>query len=380
MAKITYKLYKFDPNKATAGSLCVVLTSEAEPYIKDDKISNVQLNQDNTKLIPTPGFVGTGICRVLPNSRFIITISGSSYTFNSFGNADNDACFIRLAEVQDINTDTGDVVSSSTKTTTTRSASPDPEGDYTWDTEITTGGQITINNLNARDQFAIQALRGILARVDNPSTLSNNEMNFYCNVAYQWAANMMTAAANSRSTLTVDSSGSSTIADNVNYEEVPIPENNTEKYLNNIVYALQRTDAVIGQEPVIVNGEPTGETKKIIAERLTAPNIEEWLDKYKVLYKYRDVEEATNDNWSWDNNIWEKEGYDSVEGEHTNDVAKTLPTWRKVVKVSVVEMPELIQAIKDMTIQIKRIADSNEEIDTFDETFDGSFHPAKTNN
>lgn len=375
MIKTTYKLQTFDPTKAK-GSLCVVVNRGSSDIQDGTVISNVDI-QNNT-VVPNPNFIGTGICKKAPDAKFFVVIQGENYTFDKFGRCLQNINYTAfLGTVQNTNTVAGDVVNSSTTTTITRGMTPEGEE---WNTTVSGEGQTTVSNLSARDHFAIHALRGMLNKIDDPSELSDSEINHYCSAAYQWAANMMTVAAESRTTLTVEREEGQTSASNVNYEEVDVPETNTEKFLNNIVYALQRTDAVIGEEPVMVNGVPTGKTQQIVAERLTAPNIEAWLKDYKVLYKYRNIQEATDDNWSWGNGVWTKEGYDAVGGEYTNDAAKDLPTWRKVVKVSVVEMPDLIQAIKDLTIQVKKIADDKEPVDVFDATFDGSFHPNTNSN
>ena len=96
--------------------------------------------------------------------------------------------------------------------------------------------------MGIRDQFAAQALRGILGHIENPESISNNEMNLYCSAAYQWAANMMVAAAAARATNKYDSSGSGTSDDPTRSSDPANLESNTELLLNDLYRALSRTD------------------------------------------------------------------------------------------------------------------------------------------
>jgi hypothetical protein len=155
----------------------------------------------------------------------------------------------------------GSVIESSSTTTYTR-------GDDGYEPSPQPGealGNILIDSLKPRDQFAVQALRGILARIDHPEALSINEMNYYCNAAYQWAANMMKVAADSRERIEDERTPESG-------EEVQIDgelESNTEKLLNNIKAELASTNANV-----------TVEGTDVKAERVTMPLLEALVRNY----------------------------------------------------------------------------------------------------
>lgn len=190
--KITYSLSDFDPLKAASGALCVMV---------EKNYSAGTITNTNTS------FGGVGICKSKNADRYLLTVSSIGYEFNNKGNSveeTSSAYKLLLGEVLQDLTGAGGAVGSNTRTVVTRSA----DGSYSSTTtdEDTT---VLVDSLTARDNFAINALRTLMQRADkDPSTLSNNEMAFYCDVAYQWAANMMSAAAKVRATME-DESGPS---------------------------------------------------------------------------------------------------------------------------------------------------------------------------
>lgn len=127
---------------------------------------------------------------------------------------------------------------------------------------------IVIESLNAKDQFAIQILRSILDKVNNPSDLSKNEMAYYSEVAYTWAGYMMKESSEARSVIK-----NSTPSDSTKTEEVVYLEGNTEKLLNNIAAALDKTNAKI----------TVGQEVDLIAERITIPELNKLIEDLKTL-------------------------------------------------------------------------------------------------
>lgn len=184
MITTKYKLSNFDYNKVYQGILCAIVKDASN----DDIINNTDIE-----------IVGIGVCQVKTQGNFLIVIDGVEYTFNSTGegtsnNASN--CRLAFAEIKDNIFNAGNAIGISEKKVTTKSA----DGSVTIEIKDE-ASIIDIDTLNARDQFAIQILTSMMRYIENPFNLSNNEMSFYCNSAYQWAANMMTTAAKTRTTI-----------------------------------------------------------------------------------------------------------------------------------------------------------------------------------
>lgn len=235
MAKMTYTLKDFDPIEAKAGVLCVVVKNEYTAnqietiIVKDNKGTNNE------------NFIGAGICRYDGADTYNIVIDNITYKFNKKGEgiySSANKYKIKLG-VAHVNISTsGNAANSSSTTVTTRG----DDGTKT-ETDYSKGSVIMIDNLNARDEFAIRALSEMLSQIPNPSVVSNSEMNFYCNAAYQWAANMMEVAANARGTVTTKktegSSGSNTSSSgSVSDSDL---SSNTERLLKDIGTALEKS-------------------------------------------------------------------------------------------------------------------------------------------
>lgn len=105
-------------------------------------------------------------------------------------------------------------------------------------TQVSTVGtmSVAVENLNARDQFAIQMLKSFMSGADNPETFDGDKISYYCDAAYKWASYLMATAASVRTIVEKEDSDS------------PIgPEDlasNTEVLLDSIVRALSKTIVV----------------------------------------------------------------------------------------------------------------------------------------
>ena len=234
MAKQTYILKPFESNKASSGALCVMVKNGVS-----DKITNI--NSDGTT---NPNFMGAGIC-TQGNGGFTMMINGVVYQFNSKGEGLHPlsirSCKLMLGEIEATINTSGNAATSNTTTIVTRGQ----DGSTTTKVDYSKTNDVIIDSLNARDEFAVNVLKQLLSSVPNPSALSNNEMNFFCNRAYQWAANMMEASANARGSFTQEASTATGTPSNVTTRADVTTESlssNTEKLLNNIVSALERTD------------------------------------------------------------------------------------------------------------------------------------------
>lgn len=234
MAKQTYILKPFESSKASSGALCVMVKNGVS-----DKITNI--NSDGTT---NPNFMGAGIC-TQGNGGFTMMINGVVYQFNSKGEGLHPLsirdCKLMLGEIEATINTSGNAATSNTTTIVTRGQ----DGSTTTKVDYSKTNDVIIDSLNARDEFAVNVLKQLLSSVPNPSALSNNEMNFFCNRAYQWAANMMEASANARGSFTQESSTTTGTPSNVTTRADVSSDSlssNTEKLLNNIVSALERTD------------------------------------------------------------------------------------------------------------------------------------------
>lgn len=234
MAKQTYILKPFESSKASSGVLCVMVKNGVS-----DKITNI--NSDGTA---NSNFMGAGIC-TQGNGGFTMMINGVVYQFNSKGEGLHPLSIrtwkLMLGEIEATINTSGNAATSNTTTIVTRGQ----DGSTTTKVDYSKTNDVIIDSLNARDEFAVNVLKQLLSSVPNPSALSNNEMNFFCNRAYQWAANMMEASANARGSFTQEASTTTGTPSNVTTRANVTTESllsNTEKLLNNIVSALERTD------------------------------------------------------------------------------------------------------------------------------------------
>ena len=220
--KVTYNLKNFVAAKASSGALCVMT-------LKNYSSGTITSIDD--------AFRGAGICRLAAPKTYALTVSSVVYLFNEMGNSvdeDSENYKLHLGEIPQDLTGAGGAVESDIKTVVTRAT----DGTYTSDT-VEQANTVLIESLNARDNFAINALRTIMMRADkDPATLSNNEMAYYCDVAYQWASNMMTAAAKVRATIE-DESGPSV-------DEASLTSN-TEKLLYDM------SEAIIDSKEIMEN-------------------------------------------------------------------------------------------------------------------------------
>jgi hypothetical protein len=161
----------------------------------------------------SPGlyYHGTGICK-FSNGLYVLTINGISYTFdnNGIGNSSNAKDYMLLnCTVEKDLVFIGNAAKSRSSSTITKNA----EGTSIVE-QYGEEKNIVVSSLNARDQFAIQALQFLVAKEKNPASLGDNEITDYCDAAYRWAANMMEAAANARAEY-LDKTGASVAVDDL---------------------------------------------------------------------------------------------------------------------------------------------------------------------
>lgn len=343
--RTVYKLKAFDSAAAMAGALCVMYKKEPETAVQEDtEISNIKVDGEGIGS-PNEDFMGAGVCTFKEPNKFLFLLDSKYYAFNEKGyGANGDSLDYKLwlaelsgvskAEVQTVGRwiKTGvKVVNKITLDEPVANAGQTPtfdDGDETLidvgsgGTGSGTGGSssgtggssahsshtdepvkkivdntsiqytqdademdtmIQIASLNARDEFATQVLNGMLSKLPSPAGLSDNEMNYYCNAAYQWAANMMAASARSRSTDDDQTSSSA------NMEQTTALESNTEKLLHNLVVAtgeikssLQRTDEATTTGSG--DNQTTSYAERVTLKGVTMSSIQALIDQQRGMY------------------------------------------------------------------------------------------------
>lgn len=227
--KTVYTLSDFDREKAAAGGLCAVVKRDA---------NLTEITVYTGSATESADHKGVGVCKAFPTNTFKITIKGVTYTFDGSGLpvSTNAATFIlKMADSSDAAViPAGNVIGRNT--VVTRSSSGEAQVD-----EAESNTNIAITGLNARDHFANKALEGIMAQIDNPASLSDSDINYYCEASYQWATYMMSAAAKARA-----ADGESSSDDDI--DELT---DNTEKLLYKIAEAIENSGSSSSSSQVV---------------------------------------------------------------------------------------------------------------------------------
>ena len=256
MVKVIYNFSAFDSSQASSGKLCVMVKNTVS-----DTTQNFETVDDYG--VVNTNYGGAGLCKVTGSNEYTLRIDGIDYAFNHLGKPANYTArdgswkLVMGTVVKELSEVGSDVTGY--QVVTTRGGTDEGSTiDYT-ETKLK-----AIDSLTARDQFAAQALRGMLGHIEDPATLSKSEINFYCNMAYEWAANMMAAAADTRVN-EMDYQGETPTSD----VEVGDLETNTEKLLNNLILELAKTNINVGsaQDPHY-------------AERISNPGMERIVNDY----------------------------------------------------------------------------------------------------
>jgi hypothetical protein len=261
MARIKYQVSAFSQELAKAYSLVAMVKTDVTP-------TSVLYNIDEQG-VANPKFKGAGIAKYKSSSgRFEFWYDGKTYLFSTSGeSSDSPSAGYRLMMakvIENVNPSGNSVIGTNTGSATRNSDGSITPGGITYDNR-----PILIDSQNARDQFATEILNSILQKLDvDPANLDSSTRSHYCQVAYDWAANMMTAAANARGTLTDETESSAS----ARQEAIGSLESNTDKLLNNLIVALERTDEV-----------KTEAGKEVYSKKVTLPDIQGLLDKMDVL-------------------------------------------------------------------------------------------------
>lgn len=215
MATTVYSLgagSTFNQSEALAGRLCIIVASSYDPG-----------EHPTIDASDTTNFKGSGFVKVVNNTLTLVVDNIPWYfDINGIGigaNSNGYKLYLGVVDTTGI-TVHGNYIEGIHANPQTRSGA----------------NSIIIDNLNPLDQFAIQALQSILNKVQNPTDLSDSDVNRYCQAAYQWASNMMVNAANLRNDITdnyTQSQGTATVSS---------LDSNIEKLLNNLIIELASTN------------------------------------------------------------------------------------------------------------------------------------------
>lgn len=259
MAKITYTLLTFNSSKASQGALVVMVRKDITGSVTNEPAVGTEIQPFN----------GAGVCKALNNSQFTFSYNSNSYLFNNKGEAISQNALnykLMLGQIQQNLSDAGSTVNSSTTIKTSMTRGEDDSIDY--NTTISDApSTVLIDQLNARDHFAVQALRAMLEHAPDPSALSDSVMADYCDKAYRWAANMMSAAASTRAVMEDDTaSGGGT-----EEASVGVLSTNEEKLLNNIIVAIEALEDTVTTVKESLNSINTtlGQIKEAIEDSNT---------------------------------------------------------------------------------------------------------------
>lgn len=238
IARTQYKLSEFKAEEAKAYSLVAMVKDTAS--ITSPIYNLLETGADN------PDFKGAGICRSgSGSSAFSLTIEGTTYLFNTSGlPAHSAANGYRLYMA--VIVETIDASGNAATGTQTGNVTRDADGNIIDNgTTYNINKTIAIDSLNARDQFAVEALNSIISKMEqDPTTLNDSAISHYCQQAYKYAAYMMTASANARGTFDDETASTS----DAKKAAVGALENNTDKLLNNIIVTLERAQKKEGAE------------------------------------------------------------------------------------------------------------------------------------
>lgn len=223
IAFTTYQLAAFDSDKAKAGSLVAMVnsnTSETASFSTDE--------------IGT-GFKGVGVCVYAGSNSLTLTIDGDTFYFTETGTpgtSHSNGYKLLMASIKETVYTAGNAATGTQTNTVTRSSTGNVfVGDTT--TEAST---VLIDSLNVRDKFALSALNSIISKMgQDPATLSDASISYYCSQAYRYAAYMMASSASARSTF----QDQTTATGEASVNEL---DSNTDKLLNNLIVELKRTD------------------------------------------------------------------------------------------------------------------------------------------
>ena len=193
--------------------------------------------------------VGAGICSEKDSTgRYSCVVDGIVYKFTPSGKpANNEAsnwwCYLAKANKEAV--DAGTVVGEIDGKTIVR----EEDGSI----RFLPGEKVSVsvNNLNARDQYALQVLHGFLEHIDKPASLSPNEISYYCDKAYEWASYLITTAAAARATVYKDGGVTSAKKD-IDVDDL---SSNMEILLNNLVVEMEKTDITERDESREVNSK-----------------------------------------------------------------------------------------------------------------------------
>lgn len=203
---------------------------------------------------------------------------------------------------------------------------------------------VNLSSLEPRDSFAIQILQGFLSKHEQPEGYDDASILSTCSSAYKWAQGMMQASANFRK---ISGGIDPQPTEDQDTERVNVDMTDTtttEKLLNNIVAALERTDIKTGttETPAhwykIGYEDVEGEYTDAVARTLPSSGL-----------TYTGIDAAEADGWNWTNtkttSIYSEKISNPELNTFLNNYVKHTPTSEEDEQQTV-GLDDLINAIK----------------------------------
>lgn len=261
MEYVTYSLQAFNADLASKGHLCV-LTS----YGFADKTISSDSGSFKKSCIPT----------AISPIAFSTVFGGATLTFNKNGLPSDLASkdyqlFLASVANKEVVQLYGNAIKRTKKVTTIRTENgveTKVEEYKPVKGEPEAAKNVLVSALNARDNFAIQALNCIMKFIPDLKDIGDDERDFYCKMAYQWAANMMDNAAQVRATFEDETHSTEQSTD------ITELETNTDKLLNNILFTMEKS------QQTTIDGE-----NQIVSERIVNPELNNRIDKLEAAIK-----------------------------------------------------------------------------------------------
>lgn len=194
---------------------------QKQDFLAEDFRSGEDLGGKVCAVVDGDGkIIGTGIVNEKSPSNLQVTIDGVVYSFNHNGtgiSGNASGLTLKLGVTQT------EAMSQGNVTTTTNAlvkTVDEDTGEVTYSAPeiLDKTYSITIDNMNARDEFAVCALSKIMEKID-PCAVSKNEIAYYCEKAYLWASYMMAESSKARVAVKEVTTSSNNITEENSEEE-----------------------------------------------------------------------------------------------------------------------------------------------------------------
>ncbi len=235
---------KYDPKFITKEIESGQTVFNADEAIKGQTLAALKIDGEDEIMYSVENF------KLVTSDKYSATVDGVTHYYDINGNCVDGSGAGNLIFVK------GDIE----KNTDNKADADDPDSEE----EVP---KATISSLNPRDYFAQEVMNGFMKNIDKPFNLSDADIYKYTTLSYKIAQSMINVAAYNRKA--DPQSGSVDPSAEVVIDKATL-NGNTEKLLNNIVAALDKTNAEI----------TVGTEVGLKAERITNPQINKLIEEY----------------------------------------------------------------------------------------------------